>query len=174
MEVYEDMLDWETGVLYPICVSVLQSASLNKSLDSALKSQLIAVLSNIGTIISHPTISTWIWKRDHVFWWRKSLFKRGIRPMSFDSYDFRNWGKGRGESNVYDYNDNWKEILLIMVFVYDYNENWKEILLIMVFVYFFLRQGKWIKNIPELCEINDDAGYIVHFYLRKMNKKYVK
>ena len=58
LEVYEDMLDWETGVLYPICVSVLQSASLNKSLDSALKSQLIAVLSNIGTIISHPTIST--------------------------------------------------------------------------------------------------------------------
>jgi len=47
LEVYEDMLDWETGVLYPICVSVLQSASLNKSLDSALKSQLIAVLSNI-------------------------------------------------------------------------------------------------------------------------------
>ena len=82
--------------------------------------------------------------------------------------------KEGGESNVYDYNDNWKEILLIMVFVYDYNENWKEILLIMVFVYFFLRQGKWIKNIPELCEINDDAGYIVHFYLRKMNKKYVK
>jgi len=47
---YEALLEWESGVLYPLCQGLLLSASQNKSPDSSLKLQLYAVLASLDSI----------------------------------------------------------------------------------------------------------------------------
>jgi len=43
----EQLVDWETSQLYPVCQALLQSAAVNKSPDTGLKTQLFTLLSTI-------------------------------------------------------------------------------------------------------------------------------
>jgi hypothetical protein len=45
----ERLLEWEANSLYPVILACLQAATLNKSPDTSLKSQLLSQLTALGT-----------------------------------------------------------------------------------------------------------------------------
>jgi len=61
VETYSGLIEWESGTLYPTCLSFLQSAAINKNPDPSLKTQLNSALTLLGTwLISSPMIVSWL------------------------------------------------------------------------------------------------------------------
>ena len=71
-ESYSGLIEWESGTLYPTCLSFLQSAAINKNPDSSLKIQLNSALTFIGIFLVNK--SELLFFTFHFFMWNEFAF----------------------------------------------------------------------------------------------------